>query len=84
MDLGFIRRHRAAAIDLSALLARTATVQSTTPTARAQVRLDNAAGRIHIDDPHVALFAADEDGAPGAEPVASFAELPVRIFRPRQ
>jgi hypothetical protein len=84
MDLSFIRRNRPVAIDLHALLARTSAVQSASPTARAQVRLENAAGHLHPVDPHVALFGDDRSAWVFAAHPASFANLPGAFFSPRQ
>jgi hypothetical protein len=84
MDLSFIRRSRPVAIDLPALLAQTSAVQSASPTARAQVRLENAAGYQHLVDPHVALFADDRSAGAFAGYAASFADLSSEIFSPRQ
>lgn len=84
MDLSFIRRERAVPIDLSALLARTSAVQSASPTARAQVRLDAIADAVHVADPHIALFAEGMPATSFAMCVASFAVLSDPFFSPRQ
>jgi hypothetical protein len=84
MDLSFIRRNRPVAVDLHALLARTSAVQGASPTARAQVRLENAAGHLHPVDPHIALFADDRSLWAFTGTVASFADLAGDIFSPRQ
>jgi len=84
MDMSFFRRNRPVAIDLGALLARTSAVQSTSPTARTQVRLQADTGQSHTADPHVSLFADDCPSASNAKIAASFAELPGNIFSPRQ
>ena len=86
MDLSFIRSHRAATPDLSALLSRMAATQSASPTARAQMRLD-AHGHIEPNDnPTIALFAGA--GAAAATFVfsgaATFADLPEPFFSPCQ
>jgi hypothetical protein len=84
MDLGFIRRNRPVAIDLSALLARTSAAQSASPTARAQVLLDSATGRFQPVDPHIAVFADDSSAWVYAGCAASFADLSGDFFSPRQ
>jgi hypothetical protein len=84
MDLSFIRHSRPVAIDLHALLARTSAVQGASPTARAQVRLETAAGHLHPCDPHIALFADDRSSWSHAGQAASFADLTGDIFSPRQ
>ena len=82
MDLSFIRRHRAAVPDLSALLARTAAIQGASPTARAQFRLDAQRDASWLADPHVSLFADAE--VLFVNRVAAFAVLPGATFRSRQ
>lgn len=84
MDLSFIRRSRAATPDLSALLSRVAAMQSASPTARAQVRLDGDGHMPLVDDPHVALFADAAAVSWTRSHAAAFAALPDPIFRPRQ
>ncbi|UVO55613.1 hypothetical protein [Sphingomonas sp. SUN039] len=84
MDLSFIRRNRPVAIDLPALLARTAAAQSASPTARAQVRLETVAGHFHPIDPHVVLFAQGPTASAFVGRIASFADLSGDIFSPRQ
>jgi len=84
MDMSFSPRKWSAAIDLSALLARTSVLQSASPTAQAQTRLDTAGAQIEPGDPHVALFAEGQAEPGVADHGASFAALSAEIFRPRQ
>ena len=81
MDFSFIRRHRGVEPDLAALLV-TAATQSASPTARAQFRLDMQGATSFPADPHVSLFADAQLSF--VTLVASFADLPVAVFRPRQ
>ncbi len=84
MDMSFPPRRRSVVVDLSALLARTSVMQSASPTAQAQTRLDTAATHGDPADPHIALFAEGQAISGFAELPASFAELSHEIFRPRQ
>jgi hypothetical protein len=84
MDLSFIRRRRPVTINLHALLARTSAAQGASPTARAQVRLENAARHLHPADPQVALFADDRSSGSSVGQAASFADIAADIFSPRQ
>ena len=84
MDLSFIRRNRAATPDLAALLSRVAAMQSASPTARAQVRLDSDSRSLFVADPHVALFADARAVSWTRSHAAAFAVLPDLIFSPRQ
>ena len=84
MDLSFIRRPRPVAINLAALLARTSAAQSTSPTARAQVRLNAFSGATHQSDPHIALFAEGAMTTSVATLASSFAILSGDVFSPRK